>query len=89
MHVILASLTGPHHVHHGVPAILTDLVWAHTTTAHGLEHLRAKASDDGMDLYLFLRATSEAAALGQAHAILTGARVPLRAYGYTLAAPLR
>lgn len=89
MHVIRATLAGPHHVHHDVPAVLTDIVWAHTTAAHGLEHLRARASDDGMDLYLFLRATSEAAALGQAHAILTSARTPLRAFGYNVAAPLR
>ncbi|MFE6037821.1 hypothetical protein [Streptomyces sp. NPDC056452] len=88
MHVIRATLAGPPQAAHGVPAVLTDLVWAHTTAAHGLEHLRAKASDDGMDLYFFLRATSEAAALGQAHAILTSARTPLRAHGYTVAAPL-
>ncbi|WP_179764236.1 hypothetical protein [Streptomyces fulvorobeus] len=72
-----------------MPAVLTDLLWAHTSAAHGLEHLRARASENGMDLYLFLRATSEAAALGQAHAILTNARTPLRAFGYTVAAPPR
>ncbi|MGW7435888.1 hypothetical protein [Streptomyces sp. NPDC054849] len=68
-------------------ALVSDLIWAHTPAAHGLEHLRAKAADDGVDVYLFLRAASEAAALRQARAILDGARAPLRAHGYSTTGP--
>ncbi|MFI8393054.1 hypothetical protein [Streptomyces sp. NPDC085540] len=35
-----------------------------------------------MDLYLFMRAPSEAASLVQAHAILTSALPPLVSHGY-------
>ncbi|MEU9855365.1 hypothetical protein [Streptomyces sp. NPDC047974] len=72
-------------------ALLSDLIWAHAALGNGLEHVRAKASDDGagVDLYLFLRAASEAAALDQARAILDGARAPLGLHGYRAAAPRR
>ncbi|MFJ7955673.1 hypothetical protein ACIQ62_05185 [Streptomyces sp. NPDC096319] len=89
MRVIRASLEGPHHgpAFPTVLAVLSDLIWAHAAAGNGLEHVRAKASDDGVDVYLFLRAASEAAALDQARAILDGARAPLRAHGYSTAAP--
>ncbi|MFD7631328.1 hypothetical protein ACFV7Q_35835 [Streptomyces sp. NPDC059851] len=85
MRVIRASLEGPRHgpAHDGALALLSDLIWAHAPTAYGLEHVRTRASDDGVDVYLFLRAASEAAALDQAHAILDGARTALRAHGYS------
>ncbi|MFL9679700.1 MULTISPECIES: hypothetical protein [Streptomyces] len=94
MRLVLASLEGPHrdraHPAHpppsGVLALLSDLVWAHAVTANGLEHVRATASDDGVDLYLFLRAVSDAAALDQARALLDGARASLRVHGYSTAA---
>ncbi|MFE6835539.1 hypothetical protein ACFVFI_11995 [Streptomyces sp. NPDC057705] len=70
-------------------ALVSDLIWAHTPAAHGLEHLRTKAAADGVDVYLFLRAASEAAALTQARAILDGARAPLRAHGYRPTEPRR
>ncbi|MFB7279320.1 hypothetical protein ACFCZV_19585 [Streptomyces hydrogenans] len=88
MRLVLASLEGPHHAPAppGVLALLSDLVWAHAATVNGLEHVRATASDDGVDLYLFLRAGSEAAALDQARALLDGARASLRVHGYRTAA---
>ncbi|MEU6167102.1 hypothetical protein [Streptomyces tanashiensis] len=70
-------------------ALLSDLIWAHSDTGNGLEHVRAAASDDGVDIYLFLRAASEAAALDQAHAILDAARAALRVHGYSAAARRR
>ncbi|MCX5013782.1 hypothetical protein OG765_22720 [Streptomyces sp. NBC_00555] len=89
MRVIRASLSGPCHDpdEKTVLALVSDLIWAHTPAAHGLEHLRAKAAADGVDVYLFLRAASEAAALTQAHAILDGARAPLRAHGFSTTEP--
>ncbi|MFG2483059.1 hypothetical protein ACGFSI_09895 [Streptomyces virginiae] len=90
MRVIRASLSGPRHDpdrNSGALALVSDLIWAHTPAAHGLEHLRARAADDGVDVYLFLRAASESAALDQAHAILDGAAGPLRAHGYRTAGP--
>ncbi|MFF9341544.1 MULTISPECIES: hypothetical protein [unclassified Streptomyces] len=91
MRVVLASLEGPHHgpASPGALALLTDLVWAHAATTNGLEHVRARASADGADLYLFLRAASEALALDQARAILDGARASLSVHGYSTAAPHR
>ncbi|MFI8368325.1 hypothetical protein [Streptomyces sp. NPDC085466] len=70
-----------------VLALLSDLVWAHAAPRNGLEHVRARATDDGVDVYLFLRAPSEDAALDQARAILADARTPLRTHGYTTAPP--
>ncbi|WP_327735595.1 hypothetical protein OG749_19030 [Streptomyces nojiriensis] len=91
MRVVRASLSGPRTDpdQEGVLALVSDLIWAHTPAAHGLEHLRTKAADDGVHVYLFLRAASEAAALTQAHAILDGARAPLRAHGYRTTEPHR
>ncbi|MFD6939151.1 hypothetical protein ACFYRL_05995 [Streptomyces goshikiensis] len=84
MRVIRALLSGTPRrpAQDSVLAVVSDLVWAHTAPSHGLEHLRARASEDGMDIYLFLRAPSEDAALDQAHAILANARRPLGSHGY-------
>lgn len=84
MRVVRASLTGtpPAPAQQSALALVSDLIWARTASSHGLEHLRAKASDEGMDLYLFLRAASEDAALDQAHAILADAHAPLISHGY-------
>ncbi|MFE9799968.1 hypothetical protein ACFYP6_13965 [Streptomyces goshikiensis] len=68
-------------------ALVSDLIWAHAAPSQGLEHLRARASGEGMDVYLFLRSASEAAALDTACAILAGARSPLVSHGYRAAAP--
>ncbi|MFG2983111.1 hypothetical protein ACGFYQ_17985 [Streptomyces sp. NPDC048258] len=91
MRVIRASLAGSPQgpAQDSALALVSDLLWAHTAPSHGLEHLRAKASDEGMDVYLFLRAASEAAALDQAHAILTSAHSPLVSHGYRATATHR
>lgn len=91
MRIVRASFAGtdegpaPEHT----LALVSDLIWAHTAPIHGLEHLRAKASAEGMDVYLFLRAASEDAALNQAHAILTDAHAPLVRHGYQATAMYR
>lgn len=84
MRVIRASFAGtpPGPAQESALALVSDLIWARTASSHGLEHLRAKASDEGMDVYLFLRAASEDAALDQAHAILADAHAPLISHGY-------
>ncbi|MFJ8044015.1 hypothetical protein ACIRBX_26285 [Kitasatospora sp. NPDC096147] len=89
MRVVRAPLEGPHHgpAFPAVLALLTDLIWAHAATENGLEHVRARSSDDGVHLYLFLRAASEAAALDQARLILDGARGSLRSHGYNTPVP--
>ncbi|MFE2284562.1 hypothetical protein ACFXDJ_10350 [Streptomyces sp. NPDC059443] len=91
MRIVRASFAGtdqgPAQEH--MLALVSDLIWARTAPIHGLEHLRAKASDEGMDIYLFLRAASEDAALDQAHAILAAARAPLVRHGYQATATYR
>ncbi|MFJ6047501.1 hypothetical protein [Streptomyces sp. NPDC092307] len=84
MRVIRTSLSGTPQgpAQDSALALVSDLIWAYTARSHGLEHLRAKATDEGMDVYLFLRAASEAAALDQARAILAGAQAPLVSHGY-------
>ncbi|MER5726894.1 hypothetical protein ABT084_00835 [Streptomyces sp. NPDC002138] len=84
MHTIRVSLAGPSRgaAQDRVLALVSDLIWAHAAPLLGLEHLRAKASDDGVDVYLFLRADSEAAALAQAHALVERARISLTSHGY-------
>ncbi|MFJ8212148.1 hypothetical protein [Streptomyces sp. NPDC096033] len=84
MRVVRASLAGtpPAPAQQSVLVLVSDPIWARTASSHGLEHLRAKASDEGMDLCLFLRAVSEDAALDQARAILADAHAPLISHGY-------
>lgn len=84
MRVIRASLTGtpPGPAPPAELALVSDLIWAHCNLSHGLEHVRARITDEGMDLYLFLRAQSETASLAQAQAILTNALLPLVSHGY-------
>ncbi|MEU3062883.1 hypothetical protein AB0P12_14905 [Streptomyces subrutilus] len=84
MRVVRASLTAtpPGPAQESTLALVSDLIWARTAPARGLEHLRANASDEGMDVYLFLRAASEDAALDQARAILADAQAPLISHGY-------
>lgn len=84
MRVIRASLAGTSRcpAPDSALALVSDLIWAHAAPSHGLEHLRAKSSGEGMDVYLFLRAASESGALDQAHAILTSAHAPLVSHGY-------
>ncbi|MFB7465027.1 hypothetical protein ACFCZ1_16275 [Streptomyces sp. NPDC056224] len=84
MRVIRASLAGTPQgpTQDSALALVSDLIWAHTAPSDRLEHLRAKATDAGMDIYLFLRAASEGAALDQADAILARAHSPLVSHGY-------
>ncbi|MFE7186954.1 hypothetical protein [Streptomyces erythrochromogenes] len=91
MRIVRAALSGPRQDpdRPGALALLSDLIWAHAEAAHGLEHVRAKPAGQGVDLYLFLRAVSETAALDQARALLDGARAPLCAHGYRTAEPRR
>lgn len=64
--------------------VLDELLWAHATTAHHLEHVRARPAPYGLGLMLFLCADTEARALTRAHALLEAVRRPLHTLGYTV-----
>ncbi|MFF0410291.1 hypothetical protein ACFYUY_07615 [Kitasatospora sp. NPDC004745] len=66
------------------PATVQDLIWAHARPSEGLEHVRAVTTDRSLDLYLFVRAASTAAAMTQMHALLTRVHGPLASHGLTL-----
>ncbi|WP_371502741.1 hypothetical protein OG871_36585 [Kitasatospora sp. NBC_00374] len=72
MYLVSLSLTGSaspmpstadaHAVH--------DILWAHAGPADGLEHVRAHAGPEGIDLVLFISATEQSGALAQAADLL-------------------
>lgn len=64
--------------------ILDELLWAHASADHHLEHLRARPAPYGLGLVVFVRADTEARALDRAHALLEAVRRPLHALGYTV-----
>ncbi|MGW0121107.1 hypothetical protein [Streptomyces sp. NPDC003327] len=86
MRIILASLTAPS----GAPprqetlAVVTDLLWAHAVPADGLEHVKARFTDDGLDLYLFVRAAADDIALPRMRCLLDRVSHAVAAQGYAL-----
>ncbi|MFE9401817.1 hypothetical protein ACFYNY_08580 [Streptomyces sp. NPDC006530] len=86
MRVIRAPLTGspPVSTVDPVLAIVHDLLWAHAVPADGLEHVTPRGADDGLHVFLFLRAASDTAALLSARTVLDRSRVPLGALGYAV-----
>ncbi|MEU8764137.1 hypothetical protein [Streptomyces sp. NPDC048659] len=64
--------------------VLDELLWAHATAAHCLEHVRVRPAPYGLELVMFLRSETEAGAVARAHALLAVARLPLRTLGYTV-----
>lgn len=67
--------------------VLDELLWAHAASCHRLEHLRARAASDGVEVVFFVRADTEELALARSRALLARAHGPLRALGYGLAPP--
>ena len=57
MILIHVRLTSPEHPHPTAAdaARVHDALWAHTPTTAGLEHIRARAGPDGIDLVLFVK----------------------------------
>jgi hypothetical protein len=84
MRVVLADLVGDARrpADHDCVSLVQDLLWAHAAVADGLEHVRVRPAGHGMDVFLFMRARSDADALSQAQCILGRALRPLRAHGY-------
>ncbi|MEU5217149.1 hypothetical protein AB0G79_13255 [Streptomyces sp. NPDC020807] len=86
MRLVLASLTAPS----GDPprqetlAVLTDLLWAHAVPADGLEHVKARYTHDGLDLYLFVRAPTDDVALPRMRRLLDRVSHAIAAQGYVL-----
>ncbi|MEU7555513.1 hypothetical protein AB0B01_24775 [Streptomyces sp. NPDC044571] len=89
MRVIQASLhrTLPGPAPQGAAPLIHDLLWAHATLADGLEHIRPRPTEHGLDLYLFVRAHCDASAMEQMRTLLTRADTPIAAHGFTVAAP--
>ncbi|MFE2146688.1 hypothetical protein ACFXA3_34025 [Streptomyces sp. NPDC059456] len=89
MWVIQASLhrTLPGPAPQGSSHLIHDLLWAHATQAEGLEHIRPRPTEHGLDLFLFVRAHCDTSALEQMRTLLTRVDTPIAAHGYTVAAP--
>ncbi|MFJ6722632.1 hypothetical protein [Streptomyces sp. NPDC091259] len=87
--VIQASLhrTLPGPTPQGTAPLIHDLLWAHATLADGLEHIRPRPTEQGLDLFLFVRAHSDASALQQMRTLLNRADTPIAAHGFTVATP--
>ncbi|MDH6118907.1 hypothetical protein [Kitasatospora sp. GAS204B] len=71
-YVVAAHLTGPPARHRNPhPATVVDLVWAHATTADGLDHVRVQAlvTADELELVVLLRAETAADAVRTAEGL--------------------
>ncbi|MGW8358638.1 hypothetical protein [Streptomyces wedmorensis] len=88
MRVILASLTAPSGAspRQESLAVVTDLLWAHAVPADGLEHVTARFTHDGLDLYLFVRAAADDVALPRRCGLLDRISHAIAAQGYALTA---
>ncbi|MEU9097510.1 hypothetical protein [Streptomyces sp. NPDC048361] len=84
MHVIRARLIrggGPRDSG-GVAVPIEDLLWAHAVPAIGLEHIRARPTQGGLDVYLFIDAPDEPRALAQVRDLLIRAGGAITTQGY-------
>ncbi|MGW6984057.1 hypothetical protein ACWGE1_32225 [Streptomyces sp. NPDC054932] len=71
----------------GAAPLLQDLLWAHARPSDGLEHVRARPAEHGLDVVLFVRARSDDSALVQMRALLDRVDGPVACHGFTLALP--
>ncbi|MYS87993.1 hypothetical protein [Embleya scabrispora] len=69
----------------GQSRLIHDLLWAHATPAEGLEHIRPRPTENGLDLFLFVRAHCNASALEQMRTLLTRLNTEIAVHGYTVA----
>ncbi|MFH8404102.1 hypothetical protein ACH4FX_04900 [Streptomyces sp. NPDC018019] len=67
-------------------ALVHDLLWAHAVPSDGLEHIRARSVEGGLDLFLFVRADGAPYGLRHMHVLLARAEEPLAAYGFAVPA---
>ncbi|MEV6580508.1 hypothetical protein AB0M92_20340 [Streptomyces sp. NPDC051582] len=63
-----------------------DVIWAHATPDHGIEHIRARTGPDGIGIILFIRAAGTDIARAKATRLATAALVSgaTAACGYSL-----
>ncbi|MFG2232162.1 hypothetical protein ACGFNX_19475 [Streptomyces sp. NPDC048723] len=87
MRVIQACLVGisADPAAQGVASLLHDLLWAHALPSDGLEHVRARTGEHGLDVVLFVRAPSDASALARMRALLDRTEGPVASHGFALA----
>ncbi|RSO10229.1 hypothetical protein DMH18_15505 [Streptomyces sp. WAC 06783] len=64
--------------------LVHDLLWAHAIPSDGLEHIRARSAEGGLDLFLFARADCGPYGLRHMRALLTRAEGPLSTYGFAV-----
>ncbi|MCX4751340.1 hypothetical protein OG455_38565 [Kitasatospora sp. NBC_01287] len=60
-----ASLASPTDAH-----LVNDILLAYATPRHGLEHIRARAAADGVDVVLFMKAATASEAVANARALV-------------------
>ncbi|MFJ4779291.1 hypothetical protein [Streptomyces sp. NPDC088762] len=67
--------------------LIQDLLWAHARPSDGLEHVRARPAPHGLDIYLFVRAPSDASAVAQMRALLDRVGRPVARHGFGILPP--
>ncbi|MFC7983385.1 hypothetical protein [Streptomyces sp. NPDC057336] len=63
---------------------MEDLLWVHATPDIGMEHIRARPTASGVDVFLFLRTDTDAVALECARDLLVRAGGFLVAQGLSV-----
>ncbi|MFE2145632.1 hypothetical protein ACFXA3_28535 [Streptomyces sp. NPDC059456] len=58
------------------------MLWAHARPCDGLEHVRARPAEHGLDVYLFVRAASDQSAVDQMRALLGRVDQPAARHGF-------
>ncbi|MFF9149564.1 hypothetical protein ACF1BN_32465 [Streptomyces sp. NPDC014861] len=66
-----------------LPSLIHDLLWAHALPADGLEHVRTRQLPHGLDVVLFLKASTDEAAIRSAEVLLERVREPFARHGLT------
>lgn len=61
--------------------LIHDLLWAHAMPAEGLEHIRVRPVEHGLDVFLFVRAPCDATALLRVRGLITRVRNPMAVHG--------
>ncbi|MFI1884559.1 hypothetical protein [Streptomyces jumonjinensis] len=89
MRVIRACLsgTGAGPPTEGAAPLVHDLLWAHARPSDGLEHIRARHCERGLDVFLFVDADCDTTARARMAALLRRVDTPLTAHGFTVVLP--
>ncbi|WP_307828051.1 hypothetical protein [Streptomyces clavuligerus] len=68
----------------GAVHLVHDLLWAHARPSDGLEHVRARRDEHGLDVFLFVDADSDRSARAQMAALLGRVDTLLDSHGFAL-----